>query len=74
MAMFDIICYGDLMEETKGVSKMAGKAGSLLLLVGFLTYISAVFSVIPRMFLLVGVILIVLSFAAFFVEDFAPRT
>ena len=61
------------MDQARGVSKTAGKAGSWLLIVGVLTYLSAVFSVVPRMFLLVGVTLIILSFVAFFLEDFAPR-
>jgi len=58
------------MSQTRS---FVGNAGSLIAIIGFLTFLSAVFSFTPRVFLIVGIGLIVLSFVAFFLEEFGPR-
>jgi hypothetical protein len=73
MAMPAIIWYGTFMTQANSFPKLAGSAGSLLAIVGLLTYLSGVFSIGPRMFLFVGVALIALAFVAFFIEEFGPR-
>jgi hypothetical protein len=55
------------------MSKMIGRAGSLMALVGILMFFLGVFSIAPRMFVFVGVGVIALSLAAFFIEEFSPR-
>jgi hypothetical protein len=61
------------MDQAKGISKLAGSAGSLLAIVGVLTVLSAAVSFTPKMFIFVGIALIVFSFVAFSVEEFGPR-
>jgi xanthine/uracil permease len=61
------------MAQSNSMSKMAGKAGALIAIVGLLAFFAAVFSLVPRTFLLVGVALIVLSLAAFYAEELGHR-
>jgi hypothetical protein len=62
------------MAQANGISRIAGRAGSLLAVVGLLTLLSGVFGITPRNFVLVGVALFVLALAAFCMEEFGPRT
>ena len=70
--MSAIICYRTFMTQTNSFPKLAGKAGTLMALVGILIFMSAVFGFTPRTFLFVGVGIIVLSFVSFFLEEFGP--
>jgi len=60
------------MDNSTGISKMAGRAGSLFALVGILTFFAGVFGA-PRTFLFVGLALIVLALASYAFEEFGPR-
>lgn len=72
MAMPVVICYGKRMAQEKSISNLAGTAGPLLSIVGILTYFSGVLSITPRIFLFAGVAMIILSWVAYAVEEFAP--
>jgi len=61
------------MTQANSFPRLAGKAGALMAVVGLLIYLSAVFGIAPRMFLIVGIGLIVLAFVSFFLEEFGPR-
>jgi hypothetical protein len=58
------------MDQANGVSKLAGRAGQLIAIVGLLTFFAGVFSIAPRMFVFAGVALLALAIIAFFVEEF----
>ena len=60
------------MAHANGISRMAGRAGSLMAVVGVLTFFFGLFGP-TRTFLFVGVALIVLSFVSFFVEELEQR-
>ena len=60
------------MRETTGISKMAGRAGPLMTVIGFAAYFVGLFGPV-RNIIFIGIALIVLSFAAYFVEEFGPR-
>ncbi|HEV7698741.1 MAG TPA: hypothetical protein VGO43_00785 [Pyrinomonadaceae bacterium] len=60
------------MAAATGISRMAGRAGSLMAVIGLLTLLSAVFGLTPRTFVLVGVALFVLALAMFVMEEFGP--
>lgn len=51
---------------------MSGRAGILLSIVGILTYFSGVLGITPRIFLLAGLGMIILSWIAYAIEEFAP--
>ncbi len=68
-----IFCYGNFMTQANNISKLAGNAGTLLAVVGVLTFFAGVFSFAPRMYVFVGVALIVLSYVTFFVEELGNR-
>ncbi len=55
------------------MSKLARNAGALIAIVGLLAFFAGVFSLAPRMFLIVGVVLIGLSLVAFYVEELGHR-
>lgn len=55
------------------MSKMAGNLAALTALVGLAAFFASVFSFVPRMFLVIGIALIVVSLIAFFVEEAAER-
>ena len=61
------------MTQTSGISKTVGTAGSLLLTVGVLAFFIGIFGPV-RNILFIGLALIVLSFAAFFFEEFGSRS
>ena len=52
---------------------MAGTTGTLLAIVGILTFFSGVFSITPRMYVFVGTALIILAFIAYSIQEFGPR-
>lgn len=60
------------MTQTNSFPKLVGKAGGWMAFIGLLVFLSAVFSFTPRMFLVVGVGIIVLAFISFFIEEFGP--
>lgn len=60
------------MANKGGLSRMAGRLGGWLLLVGFLSFLFGTFEG-PRIILFVGIALILLSYVAFGVEEFGPR-
>ena len=61
------------MSETSGISKLAGRAGTLMTVIGLAVYFFGLFGPV-RNVIFVGVALIALSFAAYFVEEFGPRS
>ncbi|CAN5359720.1 hypothetical protein BH10ACI2_BH10ACI2_22510 [soil metagenome] len=61
------------MEQVNSMAKLAGRTGSLMAIIGLLAFFSGVFSFAPRMFVFVGVAIIVLSLAAYFVEELQNR-
>ncbi|CAN5583784.1 hypothetical protein BH10ACI3_BH10ACI3_09980 [soil metagenome] len=68
-----VFWYFGFMTQTNGNSKLAGNAGTLMLVVGLLTFFSAVFGFTPRMLLVVGIGLYALSLAAFYIEESGQR-
>ncbi len=60
------------MGETSGISRIAGRAASLIAVVGVAAFFLGLFGPV-RNIMFVGIALIVLAFAAFFVEEFGPR-
>ena len=60
------------MRETTGISKMAGRAGPLMTVIGFAAYFVGLFGPV-RNIMFVGLAFIALSYAAYFVEEFGPR-
>lgn len=61
------------MEQANSMSKLSGRVGSLLLVVGLLTYLVGLSGTVPRTVLFVGAAMMLLSFAAFSIEEFGPR-
>jgi len=61
------------MAQANSISKLSGRAGALLAFVGVLVFFSGVFSFTPRSFVFAGIAIIVLSFAAFSIQEFGPR-
>jgi len=68
-----VICYATFMDQANSRAKLAGNAGTLLAIVGVLIFFSGVFSFTPRTFVFTGIAIIVLSYAAFFVEELESR-
>lgn len=60
------------MTEATGISKIAGRTGSLLLVVGLAAFLIGLFGPV-RNVMFVGIGLMLLSFASFFIEEFGPR-
>lgn len=60
------------MAQTTGMSKLAGRAGSLMAIVGVLMFFIGIFGP-TRTPMLVGLVLIALSLVAYFVEELGQR-
>jgi hypothetical protein len=60
------------MAQKNGISSLSGRAGILLSIVGILTYFSGVLGITPRIFLFAGLGMIILSWIAYAIEEFAP--
>ena len=58
------------MNEISSGSKFARRAGNLLALLGFAAYMIGLFGP-ARIVLFIGIALMIVSFAAFFIEEFA---
>ena len=69
MRSFDIVKF---MSETNGISKIAGRAAGPMTVVGLAAYFFGLFGPV-RNIMFIGVALIVLSLAAYFVEEYGPR-
>ena len=57
------------MEQAVTYSRIAGKLGGWVAIIGMLVYFSGVFGITPRMFIFVGIALILLSIIAFAFEE-----
>lgn len=68
--MFDIVIF---MNQAGGISKLAGRAANLMLVVGLAAFFFGLFGPV-RNIMFVGIALIVLTLAAYFVEEFGPGT
>ena len=66
MLTFDIV---RIMTKKSGISKIAGRAAALMTVVGLAAYFFGMFGPV-RNIMFVGVAFIVLSFVAYFVEEF----
>lgn len=73
MAILTVIWYRNFMDQVSSISKLSGRAGSLIAIVGLAVFFSGVFSFTPRIFVLVGVALFALALTAFVIEEFGPR-
>ena len=73
MAVLVIIWYGTFMEQVSSISKMAGRAGSLMAIVGLLVFFAGVFSFAPRIAVIAGIAMFVLAIVAFIVEEYGQR-
>ena len=60
------------MSEASGISKLAGGAGGVMAVIGVAAFFFGIFGPV-RNVVFVGLALIVLSFAAFFLEEYGPR-
>ncbi|MEP6946640.1 MAG: hypothetical protein ABJA02_12045 [Acidobacteriota bacterium] len=60
------------MSEATAVSKTVGRTGALLAFVGVCAFFFGIFGQV-RYVMFGGILLIILSFAAFFIEEFGPR-
>lgn len=60
------------MNQITGRARLARRAGNLLAPVGFAAYMIGLFGP-ARMILFIGIGLMILSFAAFYFEEFADR-
>lgn len=73
MAVLVVIWYGIFMDQVSSVSKLAGRAGSLIAIVGLLTFFAGVFSFAPRLAVLMGIALFVFAIVAFVIEEYSQR-
>ncbi len=73
VAMTSIFCYREFMAQANSISKLAGSAGTLFVIVGLLTFFSAILGFAPKIYVVVGAAIIALAFVAFFVQEFGPR-
>lgn len=60
------------MENSTGMSKMAGRVGSALGLLGLLLFLLGIFGA-PRSLAIAGVAMMVAAFIAFFIEEAGNR-
>jgi hypothetical protein len=60
------------MSQITGTAKFARSAGNLLALVGFVAYLVGLFGP-TRLILFIGIALVILSFVAFYLEEFEGR-
>ena len=60
------------MERSTGSSKVAGHVGSLLGLVGLLSFLLGIFGA-PRVLAIAGVAMMMAAFTAFFIEELGKR-
>lgn len=61
------------MNETNARGRFARRAGNLLALGGFAAYMIGLFGP-ARVILFIGIALMIMSFAAFFIEEFTARS
>lgn len=64
-------CYLKVMSNPSGISKLAGRVGMLLMLLGLAAFFIGIFGG-PRTFAFAGVGMMVLSIVGFAVEEFGP--
>ncbi len=60
------------MGKSTGTSRTVGRIGSLLGLVGLLSFLVGIFGA-PRILAIAGVVMMVASFVAFFIEEVGSR-
>ena len=60
------------MSQTSGTAKLARSAGNLMAIAGFAAYMLGLFGP-ARLILFVGIALIILSFVAFYLEEFSDK-
>lgn len=66
------ICYFLQMENSSGMSSLAGRAGMLLVVVGVVLFMAGIFGA-PRVLAFTGVGLMAVSLVAFFIEEHGQR-
>ena len=72
-ALAAVICYRNCMDQASSMTKLAGRAGLLIAVVGLISFFLGVFSFAPRSFLIAGIAIIGVSLVAFFVEELSSR-
>ncbi len=63
-----LICYLGNMDNSSGISKMAGRVGSLLVALGVAAFFIGIFGG-PRSFAFVGLAMMAAALVGFFVEE-----
>jgi len=61
------------MANSNGISKLAGRVGMLFVVVGVVLFMAGIFGA-PRVLAFAGLGLMVMSGAAFCIEEFGPRS